>query len=112
MSTHCRVYTPRSPSGRRAIVLAAAVAACIAASLILGTPATVSTAAAAEGRGGHGERDDGRAGHGRGNGDEPGRDRTAEGRDIFRYDTFGDEQNWTDRLRMHEVIEQAVDPLT
>ena len=39
-------------------------------------------------------------------------DRIDEGREIFRYDTFGDEQNWTDRLRMHEVIEAAVDPLT
>ena len=26
------------------------------------------------------------------------------GRDIFRFDTFGDEQLWTDVLRMHEVI--------
>jgi hypothetical protein len=26
------------------------------------------------------------------------------GRQIFRYDTFGDEQLWTDVLRMHEVI--------
>jgi hypothetical protein len=25
-------------------------------------------------------------------------------RTIFRYDTFGDEQLWTDVLRMHEVI--------
>jgi mono/diheme cytochrome c family protein len=32
------------------------------------------------------------------------------GRDIFRYDTFGDEQFWTDTLRMHEVIQQAVTP--
>jgi hypothetical protein len=39
-------------------------------------------------------------------------DRVDEGREIFRFDTFGDEQNWTDRLRMHEVIEAAVDPLT
>jgi mono/diheme cytochrome c family protein len=39
-------------------------------------------------------------------------DAVAEGRQIFRYDTFGDEQNWTDRLRMHEVIETALDPLT
>jgi mono/diheme cytochrome c family protein len=38
--------------------------------------------------------------------------RIAEGRDVFRYDTYGDEQQWTDRLRMHEVIESAVDPLT
>ena len=27
------------------------------------------------------------------------------GQAIFRYDTFGDEQLWTDVLRMHEVIE-------
>src|SRR5688572_30066165 len=27
-----------------------------------------------------------------------------EGQAIFRYDTFGDEQLWTDVLRMHEVI--------
>jgi mono/diheme cytochrome c family protein len=33
------------------------------------------------------------------------------GREIFRYDTFGDEQLWTDVLRMHEVI-QTVDPAT
>ena len=26
------------------------------------------------------------------------------GRQIFRYDTFGDEQLWTDVLRMHEVV--------
>jgi hypothetical protein len=26
------------------------------------------------------------------------------GQAIFRYDTFGDEQFWTDVLRMHEVI--------
>lgn len=35
----------------------------------------------------------------------------AEGQRIFRYDTFGDEQLWTDRLRMHEVVE-TIDPLT
>jgi mono/diheme cytochrome c family protein len=33
------------------------------------------------------------------------------GRQIFRFDTFGDEQLWTDVLRMHEVIPN-VDPLT
>src|SRR5687768_6823665 len=38
--------------------------------------------------------------------------RIEEGREIFRFDTFGDEQQWTDRLRMHEVIESALDPLT
>ena len=34
----------------------------------------------------------------------------AEGKDIFRFDTFGDEKYWTDTLRMHEVIESAVTP--
>ncbi|HET9373278.1 MAG TPA: hypothetical protein VFO19_23605 [Vicinamibacterales bacterium] len=33
------------------------------------------------------------------------------GREIFRYDTFGDEQLWTDVLRMHEVV-AAVPPAT
>jgi hypothetical protein len=33
------------------------------------------------------------------------------GQAIFRFDTFGDEQLWTDVLRMHEVI-ATVDPLT
>ena len=34
----------------------------------------------------------------------------ATGQEIFRYDTFGDEQFWTDTLRMHEVIQAAVTP--
>ena len=33
------------------------------------------------------------------------------GREIFRFDTFGDEQLWTTVLRMHEVI-PTVDPVT
>ena len=37
--------------------------------------------------------------------------RQRDGREIFRFDTFGDEQLWTDVLRMHEVI-PTVDPLT
>jgi mono/diheme cytochrome c family protein len=37
--------------------------------------------------------------------------RIQEGQTIFRYDTFGDEQLWTDVLRMHEVIE-TVTPAT
>src|SRR5574340_149372 len=37
---------------------------------------------------------------------------SAEGRDIFRFETFGPETFWTDTLRMHEVIEKAVDPKT
>ena len=38
-------------------------------------------------------------------------DQHKDGRDIFRHDTFGDEQLWTDVLRMHEVI-PTVDPKT
>jgi hypothetical protein len=34
------------------------------------------------------------------------------GRQIFRFETFGDEAKWTDELRMHEVIAAAVDPTT
>ena len=36
----------------------------------------------------------------------------AQGMQIFRFDTFGDESFWTDTLRMHEVIGSAVDPTT
>src|SRR4051812_42277398 len=36
----------------------------------------------------------------------------AQGRQTFRFDTFGDESQWTDVLRMHEVIAKAVDPKT
>ena len=35
-----------------------------------------------------------------------------QGKQIFRFDTFGDEAQWTDALRMHEVIRAAVDPVT
>jgi mono/diheme cytochrome c family protein len=43
---------------------------------------------------------------------QTGRDtRRQEGKAIFRFDTFGDEQFWTDVLRMHEVI-PTVDPAT
>ena len=34
------------------------------------------------------------------------------GQEIFRCDTFGDEPFWTATLRLHEVIQQAVDPVT
>ena len=34
------------------------------------------------------------------------------GQQVFRFDTFGDERLWTDTLRMHEVVQAAVDPLT
>jgi mono/diheme cytochrome c family protein len=38
-------------------------------------------------------------------------ERNRRGQAIFRYDTFGDEQLWTDVLRMHEVI-ATVPPAT
>ena len=37
--------------------------------------------------------------------------RAPHGQSIFRFDTFGDEQFWTDVLRMHEVL-PTVDPAT
>ena len=39
-------------------------------------------------------------------------DLIAEGKQIFRFDTFGDEIKWTDALRLHQVISAAVDPVT
>jgi mono/diheme cytochrome c family protein len=38
-------------------------------------------------------------------------DRHQDGQTIFRFDTFGDEQLWTNVLRMHEVL-PTVDPAT
>lgn len=34
----------------------------------------------------------------------------AEGKQIFRFDTFGDEKFWTDTARMHEVVQSSVSP--
>ena len=42
---------------------------------------------------------------------EPSPQVVAEGRAIFRFDTFGDETFWTDTLRLHEVV-QGVPPTT
>jgi mono/diheme cytochrome c family protein len=36
----------------------------------------------------------------------------AEGQRVFRFDTFGDEQFWTDTARMHEVVQKSVSPAT
>ena len=36
----------------------------------------------------------------------------ARGKDIFRFDTYGNETFWTDTLRLHEVIRTAVSPTT
>jgi cytochrome c553 len=38
--------------------------------------------------------------------------RTIDGKDVFRFDTFGNESFWTDTLRMQEAIAQGVDPTT
>src|SRR5689334_12847223 len=36
----------------------------------------------------------------------------AAGKDIFRFNTFGDEKFWTDTLHMNTVIQSSVDPTT
>lgn len=36
----------------------------------------------------------------------------AAGRQIFRFETFGDEKFWTDTARMHEVVQKSVSPTT
>jgi mono/diheme cytochrome c family protein len=33
-----------------------------------------------------------------------------EGKEIFRFDTFGNEVFWTDTARLHEVIQQSISP--
>lgn len=35
-----------------------------------------------------------------------------QGQSVFRYETFGDETQWTDTLKMNQVIQDAVDPVT
>jgi hypothetical protein len=50
-------------------------------------------------------------GPGSGSGGMAGGASASEGQQIFRHDTFGDEQFWTDELRMHEVI-PTVPPTT
>ena len=39
-------------------------------------------------------------------------DTQLDGQEVFRSDTFGSEQLWTNTLRMHEVIASSVDPMT
>jgi hypothetical protein len=36
----------------------------------------------------------------------------ADGQQVFRFDTFGDEQFWTDTARMNEVVQKSVSPTT
>jgi mono/diheme cytochrome c family protein len=39
-------------------------------------------------------------------------DLVSEGKQVFRFDTFGDEQLWTGKLGLHKVVETKVDPTT
>jgi mono/diheme cytochrome c family protein len=41
----------------------------------------------------------------------PRTDLERQGREIFRHDTFGDEQFWTDTARLHEVVSRQIQPL-
>src|SRR4029450_10859274 len=38
--------------------------------------------------------------------------KVAEGQRVFRFETFGDEQLWTDRLRLRGGVDKNVDPTT
>ena len=44
-------------------------------------------------------------------GAKPSGGHSTDGQFIFRFDTFGDEQLWTDTLRLHEVIRSSVSPV-
>jgi mono/diheme cytochrome c family protein len=54
----------------------------------------------------------GACGDGDGGPTEPSPEDAAQGKEIFRFDTFGNETFWTDTLRLHEVIQTAVSPST
>jgi mono/diheme cytochrome c family protein len=41
----------------------------------------------------------------------PSTDLERQGREIFRYDTFGDEKFWTDTAKLHEVVQKKIQPL-
>lgn len=41
----------------------------------------------------------------------PTADLVAQGRDIFRDDTFGNEKFWTDTARLHEIVQSDIQPL-
>src|SRR5688500_15261944 len=34
-----------------------------------------------------------------------------QGREVFRDDTFGDEQFWTDSARLHDVVDEQIQPI-
>lgn len=81
--------------GAASIVLAFALTSAVSSGP--GPAITVPQPAAGEAQGGANRHDEGRNTH--------------DGQAIFRYDTFGDEQLWTDVLRMHEVL-ATVPPAT
>src|SRR4051812_41658361 len=41
----------------------------------------------------------------------PSNDLERQGREIFRYDTFGDEKFWTDTAQLHVVVQRDIQPL-
>jgi hypothetical protein len=43
---------------------------------------------------------------------DPDSPQLADGQQIFRFDTFGDETFWTDTLRIHEIVQTGVSPRT
>lgn len=45
-------------------------------------------------------------------GDDASAASVSDGQQVFRFDTFGDEQFWTDTLHMERVIAKSVDPTT
>lgn len=48
-------------------------------------------------------------------GDDPARASSqlvSEGKTVFRFETFGDEEFWTDKARLHEVVSESVSPKT
>jgi mono/diheme cytochrome c family protein len=69
------------------------------------TPAVLASLAVLAACGGHDDDDDR---------PPPVSDATlvAQGKQVFRFDTFGDEAKWTDTLRLHEAVASAVDPAT
>jgi mono/diheme cytochrome c family protein len=42
---------------------------------------------------------------------KPTNDLESQGREIFRYDTFGDEQFWTDTAHLNEIVQHQIQPL-
>src|SRR2546428_564611 len=84
------------------LIGAASIVLTLALTFVIYGFAPATAASQLSGRSGddaeHNQRDDGERRH-------------RDGQAIFRYDTFGDEQLWTNVLRMHEVI-ATVPPAT